>query len=70
MCKLNPAKFLLAPGLPWQAALEKTKKKLDLLTDIDILIIVKKGIRGRICHCIYWYAKTNNIYIKRYDKNK
>ena len=53
MCKLNPAKFLLAPGLPWQAALEKTKKKLDLLTDIDILIIVKKGIRGRICHCIY-----------------
>ena len=30
--------FLIAPGLAWQAVLKKTKVKLDLLTDIHILI--------------------------------
>ena len=28
----DPAKFLSAPGLPWQVALKKTNVKLDLLT--------------------------------------
>ena len=27
--KLDPAKFLSAPGLAWQAVLKKTKVKLD-----------------------------------------
>ena len=56
MCReiyeLDPAKFLSAPGLAWQAALKKTKVKLDLLTDIDMLLMVEKVIRGGICHSI------------------
>ena len=68
--ELDPAKFLSAPGLAWQAALKKTKVKLDLLTDIDMLLMVEKGIRGGICHSIYRYAKANNKYMKNYDKNK
>ena len=43
--ELGPAKFLSAPGLVWQAALKKTKVKLDLLTDIDMLLMVEKGNR-------------------------
>ena len=35
--ELDPAKFLSAPGLAWQAALKKTKAKLGLLTDINLL---------------------------------
>ena len=42
--KLDPAKFLSAPGLAWQAVLKKTKVKLDLLTDINMLLMVEKGI--------------------------
>ena len=68
--ELDPAKFISAPGLAWQAALKKTKVKLDLLTDIDMLLMVEKGIRGGICHSIYQYAKANNKYMKDYDKNK
>ena len=34
ICKLDPAKFLTAAGLAWQAALKKTKVKPDLLTDV------------------------------------
>ena len=40
--ELDPAKFLSAPGLAWQAALKKTKVKLDLLTDINMLLMVEK----------------------------
>ena len=47
--ELDPAHFLSAPGLAWQACLQKTGVKLELLTDIDILLMVEKGIRGGIC---------------------
>ena len=43
---------------------------LDLLTDTDMLLMVKKGIREEICHAIYRYAKANNKYMKDYDKNE
>ena len=68
--ELDPSKFLSAPGLAWQAVLKKAKLKLNLLTDINTLLMVEKGIRGRICHSVYQYAKSNNKYMKDYDKNK
>ena len=67
---LDPAKLLSAPGLAWQAALKKTDVKLELLTDIDMLLMVEKGIRGGICHAIHQYAKAKNKYLRDYDKNK
>ena len=54
--KLDPAKFLSAPGLAWQAALIKTKVKLYGLAGINMLIMVEKFITGGICHSIYQYA--------------
>ena len=35
-----------------------------------MLLMVGKGIRGRLCHSINRYAKANDKYIKDYDKNK
>ena len=35
-----------------------------------MLIMLKKGIRGGICHAVYWYAEANNKYMNYYDKNK
>ena len=67
---LDPAKFISAPGLAWQAALKRTKVKLDLLTNIDMLLIVEKCVRGRICYSIYQYANANDKYMQDYDKNK
>ena len=68
--ELDPERFLAVPGLAWQAALKRTKVKLDLLTDIDMLLMVKKGIRKGIRDSIYKYAKANNKYMKNYNKNK
>ena len=63
--------FLSAPGLAWQVCFKKTEVKLDLLTDIDLLLMVEKGTRGGICHAIHRYAKANDKYMKeKYDKNK
>ena len=68
--ELHPAHFLSAPGLAWQDYLKKTKVELELVTDIDMLLMVEKGIRGGICHAIHrYFAKANNKYMKNYDKN-
>ena len=52
------------------SSLKKDPKKLDQLTDIDMLLMVEKGIRGRICHSVGWCIKANNECMKDYDKNK
>ena len=41
--KLDPTHFLIAPVLALKAALKKAKVKIDLLTDVDMLLIVKNG---------------------------
>ena len=42
MHQLDPAWFLIAPGLAWLAALKMAKVKLDLLTDINMLLMLEK----------------------------
>ena len=49
---------------------KKTGIKLKLITDIDMLLMVEKGIRRGICHAIHKHAKANNKCMKNYDKNK
>ena len=39
--ELDPAHFLSAPRLAWQACLKKTNIKLELLTDVDMLLMVE-----------------------------
>ena len=35
-----------------------------------MLLMIKKDIRGEICHSIYRHSKANNKYMKNHDKNK
>ena len=70
---LDPGKFLSAPGLAWQAALKKTKVRLDLLNDIYMLLMVE-NIREGIWYSFYQYArkvmiKKKSSYIQYWDVN-
>ena len=67
--QLDPTYFVSAPGLAWQACLKKTGVKLELITEYDMILMIEKGIRGRICQETHRYAKVNNKYMKNYDKN-
>ena len=64
------AKCVSVPGLAWHAALKKTKVRLDFLTDIDMPLMVDKGITRGMFHSIYRYGKAYNKYMKDYDKSK
>ena len=52
------------------SSFKKDPRSLDLITDIDMLLMVEKCVRRGICNSIYLYAKANNKYMKDYDKNK
>ena len=44
-----------APGLACQAYLKKTRVKLELVTDYDMILMIEKGLRGGIHQ--YWTKK-------------
>ena len=68
--QLDLAHFSSAPGLAWQAFLKKTAVKIEMLTNPDMLLIVEKGIRGRMSHATHRGAKANNKYMKNYNKDE
>ena len=60
---LDPAHFYTAPGLAWKACLKKTRIRLELLLDPDMLLMSERGIRGRITQSVNRWAKANNPYM-------
>ena len=59
--RLDPANYLSAPGLAWDAMLLKTDIQLDLVNDLETLDFIERSKRG---------AKANNIYLDDYDSAK
>ena len=68
--KLDPAWYLTAPGLSWDAMLRVTGIKLELLTDSDMLMMVENGTRGGVSMISNRYSEANNKYMDSYDDTK
>ena len=61
--KLDPVHFYTLPGLAWKACLRKTRVRLELLTDPDMLLMFERGIRGGITQAVHRNAVVNNEYM-------
>ena len=64
---LDPAHFVTSLGFSLDAMLKSTGQKLELLTDVDQLLFIERGIRGRVSQCCNRYAAANNPYMSNYD---
>ena len=60
---LDLAHFYTAPGLAWKACLKKTRIRLNLLLETDMLLMFERGIRGGITQSVNRWAKANNPYM-------
>ena len=67
---LDPCHYFSSPGLSCDAMLKMTGIKLDLISDIDMHLFIKKGMRGGISYISKSYSKANNKYMKCYDSSK
>ena len=69
--ELDHGYFLSTPGLSWQACLKKTEVELELLTDLDKLLMLEKGIRGGMMKTVKkdTYLKLMLSILGNYKKN-
>ena len=69
--KLDAAWYYTSPGLAWDAMLKRTGVTLELLTDVDMLLMFKDGIRGGVAMASNHFGQANNEYMgEDYDSNK
>ena len=52
-CLLSLSTKIGTTGMP-----EKTEREVELLTDVDMLLMVEKEARGGLCHAIHQYVKA------------
>ena len=54
---LCPKHYLSATALSWDAMLNMTEVKLELISDADVYLFFEKGIRGGVSCISKWYNK-------------
>lgn len=69
---LDCSHYTTTPGFTFDAALKMTGVELELLSDIDMLMFVERGIRGGMSQsCSNRVIEANNQYMgDKYDTSK
>ena len=68
--KLDPAHYYSAPGLAWNGCLKMTGIELELISDVDMYLMIEKGLRGGMSVISHRKAEANNKYMHSYDPEK
>jgi len=69
--KLDSAWYYTSPGLSWDAMLKMTGIELELLSDYDMIRMIKNGIRGGVSTITTRHGKPNNKYMgDTFDENE
>ena len=68
--ELDPAHYYSAPGLSWNACLKMIGIELELISDVDMYLMIEKGLRGGMSVNFYRKAETNNENKTSYDPEK
>ena len=63
---LDPCHYLSSPGLSWHAMLKMSATKLDLTSDIDMHLLIEKGMRDGISYIFKRYSEANSKCMKYY----
>ncbi|RLU19456.1 hypothetical protein DMN91_008013 [Ooceraea biroi] len=67
---LDPAHYFTLPGYTWDAMLLHTGIEFELLTDVDMVLFVERGVRGGLSQCSHRYARANNRHAPFYDPSE
>ena len=65
--ELDPCHFYTSPGLSWSSLLKMTGVELELLTDINMILMIQEGMRGGLSQISNRYKKANNPLLKDYN---
>ena len=69
--ELDPAHYVSAPQLSWDAMLKQTGVQLELISDPEMYRMLANSMRGGICMIRGRYFKGNNKYMgKLFDPTK
>ncbi|XP_041366673.1 uncharacterized protein LOC121381425 [Gigantopelta aegis] len=67
---LDSAHYFTLSGVGWDAMLRMGNVQLELLTDIDMHLMIEQGLRGGISMISKKFAKANNHYLETYNERK
>ena len=69
--QLDPAYYMSAPQLAWNALLKFIDRPIHLITDPEMYRMIQPNIRGGLCHVSVRYARANNKFMgPLYDPTK
>ena len=62
--KLDPAHFYSSPSLAWNACLKMTGIELELISGVDMYLMIEKGLRGGMFVITHTKSEDNNKTLK------
>ena len=67
---LDPLHYYTSPGLSWDSCLKMTGIRLELITDMEQMLFIEKGLRGGTSTITQRHAVANNPLVPNYDPSK